>query len=436
MTGLSTPSKGLIAAGLAGASALVALLAQSGGYGWLATSCMAVSVIAAIVSMLCWRRLLKMFNHIAEVSDAVSAGDFERRIMLPRESGTVGFMVSRVNDVFDAADAYIRESTAAFDHAAQEKYYRRIVLTGMQGAFHRGASTLNDSIDKVRHNMLAAMQRAAAKLESAVKDALNALQDSSQQLSKTSGVLSGVAEDGSTQASALSHSTDAALGAVNTVAAAAEELSAAIREIESQAQISSGIVQRASEQAVTANAVLKELVERAQRIGTITQAIDDISNKTNLLALNATIEAARAGEMGKGFAIVAAEVKNLANQTSKAVVEIANEVESTQKEIARTVAAVQGIAQTVSDIQGISSVIAAAVSEQEAATQEISRSAHIALGSSQEVSTTTQSVSASASKTGSAAEDMTQAVKILSQHSAGLQQEINRFINETRQMAS
>lgn len=433
MTGLSTLSKGFAGSVVAAGCAALALPFAGGS---VANVLVLASLAGSAASLFCWHRMGQIIKHVDGVGGRIAAGDLESRIMLPREGGAVGSMASQVNDAFDAADAYIRESTAAFDHAAQEKYYRRIVLTGMQGSYNHGANTLNTSIDKVRHNMAAAMNRAAAKLEATVKDALQALNESSQQLNATSGTLGGLASDGAGQAQALTGATDAALGAVNTVAAAAEELTAAIREIESQAQTSTGIVQRASEQAVTANDVLKELVERAQRIGAITKTIDDISNKTNLLALNATIEAARAGEMGKGFAIVAAEVKNLANQTSKAVVEIANEVESTQKEIGRTVAAVQGIAQTVNEIQGISAVIAAAVSEQEAATQEISRSAHVALGSSKDLSATTQSVSDSAGKTGHAAQDMTKAVKTLSLHSVALQQEIGRFIDETRQMAT
>lgn len=436
MSALSILSKAAYASWALLGLLLLALVAANGSHTALLTPLLLLALLAAGFVAYGLRRMKKVNTQIAEACVAVAKGDFETRIILPGEAGDIAHMISRINDTFDAADAYIRESTAAFGHAAEEKYYRRIILTGLQGAYLQGAETLNNALTKVRGNMLAAMARSAEKLEAAVKEALQALAQSNKQLQTTSGTLTTIAQEGSGQARALTDSTQSALSAVNTVAAAVEELSASIREIESQVQQSNSIAQEASKRAADTNEVLSGLVESAKKIGAITQFIDEISNKTNLLALNATIEAARAGEMGKGFAVVASEVKTLANQTSKAVVQIAEEVDSTQKQIDRTVQVVQQIAKTVSEISGISSVIAAAISEQEAATQEISRSAQVALDGTQTVSNTADSVARSAAKTGVSANDMMHAVEDLSKQSGLLQQEINRFINDTRQMAS
>ena len=106
--------------------------------------------------------------------------------------------------------------------------------------------------------------------------------------------------------------------------------------------------------------------------------ITDIAEQTNLLALNATIEAARAGEAGRGFAVVAGEVKALAGQTSRATEEIGAQIAGMQRATVRSIEAITAIEHTIREIGKISGAIAAAVTEQGAATQEIARSVETA----------------------------------------------------------
>src|SRR5690606_357715 len=105
---------------------------------------------------------------------------------------------------------------------------------------------------------------------------------------------------------------------VDSVAAATEEMSASIAEINRQVHESTCIANEAVQQAEITDARIGELSKAAARIGNVVNLITSIAEQTNLLALNATIEAARAGESGKGFAVVAQEVKTLATQTGKA----------------------------------------------------------------------------------------------------------------------
>ena len=123
---------------------------------------------------------------------------------------------------------------------------------------------------------------------------------------------------------------------------------------------------------------MTELNDAASRIGDVIRMINDIAEQTNLLALNATIEAARAGEAGRGFAVVAGEVKALAGQTAKATEEIAAQIAGMQQATQRSIGAIGAIERTIREIGDISGAIAAAVTQQGAATQEIARSVETA----------------------------------------------------------
>jgi methyl-accepting chemotaxis protein len=112
-----------------------------------------------------------------------------------------------------------------------------------------------------------------------------------------------------------------------------------------------------------------------EQIGESVGLIAAISAQTNLLALNATIEAARAGEAGRGFGVVATEVKNLAGRTKAAVEAIAEQIASIQSVTATAVAEVNGIVGVISDMRGIAATVAESIEQQTAATADIARSA-------------------------------------------------------------
>ena len=159
---------------------------------------------------------------------------------------------------------------------------------------------------------------------------------------------------------------------VQAVAAGAEELVSSVGEISRQVSVALSVSQDAVTQADTATKVVSGLAAAAQKIDQVVELINTIAGQTNLLALNATIEAARAGEMGRGFAIVAQEVKQLAAQTSKATDEIAAEVAGVHAITSEAVSTISGISSIITQINGVSSSIATAVEQQAAVTQEMS----------------------------------------------------------------
>jgi methyl-accepting chemotaxis protein len=159
---------------------------------------------------------------------------------------------------------------------------------------------------------------------------------------------------------------------VETAAVAAEELSRSIDEISRQLTHTSNIVGLATSEARATDGEIAGLASGAQQIGDVVKLIRTIAGQTNLLALNATIEAARAGEAGKGFAVVASEVKSLAVQTAKATEDIASHILAVQNSTSSAVEAIRQIATRMREINEYSSALAAAVEQQNSATEQIS----------------------------------------------------------------
>ena len=180
------------------------------------------------------------------------------------------------------------------------------------------------------------------------------------------------------QAEAAATASTQTAGNMQAVASGAEELAASVSEISRQASDALSISTKAVEQANETNTIVSGLAQAAQKIGDVVKLINSIAEQTNLLALNATIEAARAGEAGRGFAVVASEVKSLATQTSKATEEISGQIAEVQSSTASAVTVIEAISQTISRINEISAAIAASVEEQSSVTQNISKNMQVA----------------------------------------------------------
>jgi methyl-accepting chemotaxis protein len=226
--------------------------------------------------------------------------------------------------------------------------------------------------------------------------------------------------------------SDRAAAGVNAVAAAAEELSASIREIGRQVTEAASVARAAAEESARTNASVGELSAAAARIGDVVRLISDIAGQTNLLALNATIEAARAGEAGKGFAVVASEVKNLASQTAKATEEIAAQIAAMQGATDAAVRAIHSIGETIGRMNAIATSIAAAVEQQGAATQEIARSVQQAAVGTSEVSSTIGAVTQAVDQAGGQAAQVLEAANALTGEAATLKDEVARFLAAIR----
>ena len=276
------------------------------------------------------------------------------------------------------------------------------------------------------------VDRITSDFEAMIGQIVEIVSQASSELEASAGTLTATAERSEELATAVAGASEEASTNVQSVASATEEMASSVNEISRQVQGSARIAGEAVEQAQKTNDRVAELAKAAARIGDVVELINTIAGQTNLLALNATIEAARAGEAGRGFAVVASEVKALAEQTAKATGEISQQISGIQAATQESVGAIKEIGDTIGRMSEIASTIAAAVEEQGAATQEISRNVQQAAHGTQQVSSNIADVQRGASETGSASAQVLGAAKSLSGESDRLKREVGKFLSSVR----
>ena len=213
--------------------------------------------------------------------------------------------------------------------------------------------------------------RIAGEFDRNVKTLVNTLDQVAGDLTNAAHEMS--TDAGQTLTLAKGVETAAAITAQNidSLAGAAEEMTRSIQEISRRISDSVDIAARAVRETKSAEDILAQLSKSAAQISGVVNLIQKIASQTNLLALNATIEAARAGEAGRGFSVVAAEVKNLSHQTAEATSQIDAQIRHVQDSVAKTVGAISSIGNAIDLMNNVAGSKAAAIEQQGAATQEI-----------------------------------------------------------------
>jgi methyl-accepting chemotaxis protein len=279
------------------------------------------------------------------------------------------------------------------------------------------------------------MSELAGRFEQGMQGVIAGVGGRAEDMGRSAGDLAKVAERGRGLAEAVANRAEQASVNVQTVASATQELAASIREISTQVQRSVSVSNRATHETQRTSGLVNGLSSAAEKIGNIIQLIQAIASQTNLLALNATIEAARAGDAGKGFAIVASEVKNLASQTAQATEQISSQIATIQSATGETVTAISQFDATVREMAEIANAIASAVEQQGAATGEIARNVEQAATGTAAVTREIVDVKAVAGETDAGAEAALAVAAALQEQAVSLKGNVADFLKTIRSAA-
>jgi methyl-accepting chemotaxis protein len=260
-----------------------------------------------------------------------------------------------------------------------------------------------------------------------VNDSAGRLAGASQALNAGAAGMAESARTATGQADVVVASAGEVAASVDTVATGSQQMEAAIREIAHNATEAARVAGQAVDVAETTTRTVGKLGDSSQEIAAVVKLINGIAEQTNLLALNATIEAARAGEAGKGFAVVASEVKELAQETARATEDISHRVEAIQADTAGAVDAIGEISAVIGQINDFQATIAAAVEEQTATTNEMNRNVAEAANSSRSIATAISGLAAGTQQTHAGVADAQRSAAELARMSDELQDAVRRF---------
>ena len=370
---------------------------------WAASAVFAGLVLSLILTLLLGRSITHPLNRTVNALEELGAGRFDADVPDDKSQTEIG----RLSRAFLQFRDKMKETEAL---RARQLDAERQVEIDRRNTMTRVADEFDAAVGSVVESLFAEVKRTV---------------DTVAQLSKSAQASAAGTERVDGAASSVSDN-------IQTVAAAAQELSASINEIGRQIHMTRDIAQQTRNISTQTEARVAALSDSVEAIGSIIEIINSIAEQTNLLALNATIEAARAGEAGRGFSVVASEVKALASQTTKATEDIRKNIEAVRDATRAAVDAVREISKSINGLDESAGTIAAAVEEQNAATSEISRNTTLTAEQTRSITQAITDVSKSVSGTDQAARQVEEYSTLMRGRFEEMRREVQAFVSRIR----
>jgi methyl-accepting chemotaxis protein len=279
-------------------------------------------------------------------------------------------------------------------------------------------------------------RRESVSFQARIAEIVQQLEGHAGRMSTASGNLLTISSEADARAAASAQSTQRVSGHVDVVASSIRDIAATLTEVVGEAERTSQVAASARSLVAAAKNDVAALTDAARTIEPVIGLIEDVANQTNLLALNATIEAARAGEMGRGFGVVAHEVKQLATRTARATEEVRSGLHGISAASTRIVERVAKLVDSIEQVDAVAAAIADSMRRQDSTSQTITSNTGRAASDVREVAAAVKDVAAIITDAKQAADLVTKASADLGQQAADLKSAVVRFIETTERIAA